>query len=150
MRLDDAALQASRPVSVLVVEDEAIVAADIRLALLGAGYDVVGPVATGPEAIDLALTQSPDIILMDVKIRGSMDGITAAERILEKIDIPFIFATSFSDQATIDRANRLKPQAVVFKPYDGLEIRAELQLALQRHRMQRKLRDSESRYRHLF
>lgn len=135
---------------VLVVEDEALIAAELRMRLTDHGYTVQGPVASGEEALRLVAREEPDIILMDIRIKGPLDGIETAERILAAHDIPIVFATSYSDEVTIERANRLDPEAIVFKPFDDKEIREVVRLSVRRRRAQRRLRESEARYRELF
>ncbi len=137
-------------VSVLIVEDEALIAADVSMRLRSEGYRILGPVASGAEAIHLVSTEKPDVILMDIRIKGDMDGIATAEQILKEHDIPVVFATSYTDQSTLDRANAVNPEAILFKPHDEKEMRTAIYLALQRHRMHRMIRESELRYRELF
>jgi PAS domain S-box-containing protein len=138
------------PLTVLVVEDEAVIAADVVLRLRSFGCNVLGTAATCDEAISKARTLLPDVILMDIRLKGPRDGIAAATAIKAERDVPIVFATSYSDSQTIDRANAGTPSAIIFKPYNEADLKTTLTLAVQRHRMDLKLRESEARYRALF
>ena len=111
---------------VLVVEDENIIAMDIRCALLSFGYDVCGVVSTGEESIESAYRTSPDIILMDIKLRGKMDGILAAKQIQSKFNIPVIYLTAYGDESTLSRVDRTKPFGYLNKPFEEIELRSEI------------------------
>ncbi len=136
-----------RELRVLLVEDEAIIAVDTAFLLRGLGFTVLGPVSSGPAALALAAKECPDVVLMDIKLKGPLDGIAAAERLQRSLDVPIVFATSFSDQVTIDRAHALRPAGIIFKPYDEKDLRSTLKPAVERFRMERRLRESEQRYR---
>jgi signal transduction histidine kinase/CheY-like chemotaxis protein len=125
----------SDPVSVtdariLVVEDENIIAKDIELTLKGLGYVVVATVDNGDDAVRATAREQPDLILMDVRLRGPMDGIQAAERIREATDIPVVFLTAFADPATLERARRAAPYGYVLKPFEDRELQAAILMAL--------------------
>ena len=94
---------------ILVVEDEAIVAMALRGRLENLGYDAVGVVASGEEAIEKADELRPDLVLMDIRLSGAMDGIEAAELIRVRFDIPVVYLTAYADQATLDRAKLTGP-----------------------------------------
>src|SRR5512137_2466468 len=95
--------------TVLIVEDEAIVAADLSGKLGQLGYQVVGTAAEGAEAVELACRLLPEVVLMDIRLKGPMDGIEAAEAIRSRIDLPVIYLTSYSDSATLARAKLSEP-----------------------------------------
>jgi len=135
--------------SIVIVEDECIAAEDIRRRLVSWGYDVPAVVATGEEAIKSAEQQHPDVVLMDIHLKGKMDGVQAAERIRARLNVPVIFATAYNDIETLTRAGVEGPFGVINKPYDDLEIRAALELALTRQRFERRLTDLEARHRSL-
>lgn len=135
---------------IMVVEDQAIVAKDIRATLEGLGYEVPAVAHTGEDAIQKAAQTSPDLILMDINLRGEMDGIEAAGRIRERADIPVIFLTAYSDQATLDRAKLTSPMAYLIKPFEESELRTAIEVALWRHAMEKRLRESERRFRTIF
>jgi len=130
--------------TILVVEDEQIVALDLQERLQLLGYVVPITVATGHDAIEHALQQRPDLILMDIKLQGEIDGIEAAARIHAKLDVPIIYLTAFGDDTTVDRAEATEPYAYVLKPFKEQEIKIAIEMALFRHRTMRKLAESEA------
>jgi PAS domain S-box-containing protein len=136
----------SRP-TILIVEDEAIVAADLTGKLTLLGYDVVGTAARGGEAITLAHERQPDVVLMDIQLAGPMDGIAAAEIIRTEYNRPVVYLTASSDPATLDRARLTEPFGYILKPFDDRELQTNIEMARYRHRIDRQLRDSEQRLR---
>jgi CheY-like chemotaxis protein len=135
--------------SIVIVEDECIAAEDIRRRLVAWGYQVPAVVATGEEAIRYTEQIHPDVVLMDIHLKGRMDGVEAAERIRARLNVPVIYATAYNDSETMTRAGVAGPFEMVNKPYDDLEIRAAIELALTRQRLERRLFDLESRHRSL-
>ena len=131
------------PRSILIVEDEQIVALDLQEELEAMGYRVVGTAAAGAEAVDIAREQRPDVVLMDVVLRGSVDGIQASEQISRTLKIPVIFLTAYSDDATVGRAARTAPYGFVTKPYQSRDLRAVLEVALYKAGLERQLNESE-------
>jgi len=134
---------------VLIVEDERIVAEDIKRSLINLGYDVTGISSSGPLAVESALYDRPDIILMDIKLKGEMDGFTTAEEIRSKADIPIVYLTAYSDDDTVKKARETSPYGYILKPFEGRELHTTIQMALYRHSMEAKLRASEEVYRTL-
>jgi CRP-like cAMP-binding protein/CheY-like chemotaxis protein len=120
------------PTRVLVVEDEGVVALDITQELQSAGYEVVAAVTTGDDAVAKAAELSPDVILMDINIRGTFDGITAAEKINTLRPIPSIFVTAHADETTLQRAKLTRPFGYIIKPFEPNELRANIEMALSR------------------
>ncbi|MBQ4415448.1 MAG: response regulator, partial [Methanomicrobium sp.] len=118
---------------ILITEDEGIVALEIRETLENLGYYVVGEAQTGQEAIELARDNKPDLVLMDITLQGDMDGIEAAERIYNLYDIPIIFLTSHSDEATIKRAMRSNPFGYLIKPFNDRELYSNIEMTLHKH-----------------
>lgn len=137
-------------VRVLIAEDEAIVASHIRRMLENLGYDAVSTTSTGEETVAKALELRPDVILMDIMLSGPLDGIRASEKILEKIDIPILYVTAYTDEATLARAKVTEPFGFITKPFEERELQAAIAIALYKHRLERRLRDSEQRFRLLF
>lgn len=131
---------------VLVVEDMAVVAMDIASTLGQLGYEVVGTVATGEEAIQVAATARPDLVLMDINLAGQVDGIEAAHQIRDSFQIPVVFLTAYSDEDTLQRAKLSDPFGYVVKPINKRELQANIHLALYRSQIDRALRESEERY----
>jgi len=122
---------------ILIVDDEVVVAEDIRRQLHSLGYTVVGVVSSGNDAVYVAGEHRPDVILMDVKLKGPIDGIDAARMIHTQYGIPVIYLTAFSDEDTLERARRTLPLAYLIKPFVSSDLRAALELALFRHRVSR-------------
>ncbi|MBI5446104.1 MAG: response regulator [Deltaproteobacteria bacterium] len=127
--------------SVLIVEDESIVATDLERQLRRLGYDVVGTAASGQEAIELADQLEPQIVLMDIWLAGPMDGIEAAEAIRRERDVPVVYLTAHSDAATLARAKVTGPSGYVLKPFEERELATQVELALYKHQADRQLRD---------
>jgi PAS domain S-box-containing protein len=131
---------------VLVVEDEIIVARDLERHLKSLGYEVAGIAAEGPEAIRLAIALRPDLVLMDIRLHGEMDGITAADEIRKQVFAPVVYLTAYADDATVGRARVTEPFGYILKPFEERELRTVIEMALYKHRADRQLRESERRY----
>lgn len=124
--------KATRPVSILVVEDESVVALDLKEHLQEMGYSVCAIASSGDEAIALTQEHRPDLILMDVVIRGGMDGIEAATHVARERPIPVIYLTAFGDESTIGRALHTAPYGFLTKPFHPTNLRAAIEVALYR------------------
>src|SRR5512140_1293632 len=129
--------------SILVVEDENIVAKDIMTRLKNLGYGVVGSAASGEDALRLALDTRPDLVLMDIMLKGDMDGIEAAHHILDRLDIPVVYLTAYADEKTLQRAKVTEAFGYLLKPFEERELHITIEMALFKHQMERKLRESE-------
>lgn len=129
----------------LVVEDEVLVARDIKARLVKMGYDVVDLAARGTEAIEKALSLRPDLVLMDINLRDEVDGVEAAIRIREQYDVPVIFCTAYSNEDTLERAKVSEPYGYVLKPFDNRELEINIEIALYKHRVERDLADTRRR-----
>jgi signal transduction histidine kinase/DNA-binding response OmpR family regulator len=125
--------------NILVVEDEQIIAEDISYRLNSLGYNVIGSVCTGEDAVKISGEKKPDLILMDIVLKGEMDGIKAHEVIKEKYKIPVIFLTSFSDEVTFARAKHTQPFGYIIKPFEERELRSSIEIALYKNAMDIKL-----------
>jgi len=125
--------------NILVVEDEAIIAEDLERTLLRLGYSVCGVEASASDAIARMREDGPDLVLMDIKLRGGSDGIDAAATARQEIDVPVIFLTSHSDEATLTRATAVSPHGYLLKPFDERALRVAIEVALQKHRLERRL-----------
>lgn len=132
------------PDRILVVEDEFIIAADLSFSLQNLNYNIVGTASSGNEAINLALKLQPDIIIMDIRLKGDMSGIDAAKIIKDKIDVPIIFLTANSDNATLEKAKLIAPEGFIIKPIDIKELNAAIQIALHNSRLNSKILENES------
>jgi signal transduction histidine kinase len=126
--------------TVLIVEDEAIVAADLAGKLTQLGYEVVGAAAEGEEAVEMACSLKPAVVLMDIRLRGSMDGIEAAEAIRIRHCAPIIYLTAHSDPATLERAKLSEPFGYILKPFEERELATTIEMALYRHQSDEELR----------
>ena len=134
--------------SILIAEDEAIVALELRHELQDLGYTVAGVVASGEQALAAVAKQVPQLILMDVRLQGPVDGIAAAESIRQRHDVPVIFLTAHSDDDTVKRAARTGPYGYLSKPYQNRELRAGIEVALTKSRMERQLREADRWFAH--
>ena len=132
----------TRP-SILVVEDEALIADDLQRTLVKLGYDVCAVVADGRSAISAAAAHQPSLMLMDIKLQGEMDGINAARVIREGADAPVVFLTSHSDSSTLSRASAVRPSGYVVKPFAERDLRVAIELALHKHQVESALRTQE-------
>jgi PAS domain S-box-containing protein len=128
---------------ILIVEDEIIIALDLRTRLTGLGYDVPPPLATGEEAVCKVDQLRPQLVLMDVVLKGHMDGVQAAEQIHAGFDIPVIYLTAYSDEQTLQRAKVTEPYGYVLKPFEDRELYTAIEVALHKHQMEQQLRESE-------
>ncbi|MBO6557223.1 MAG: EAL domain-containing protein [Pseudomonadales bacterium] len=127
----------------LVVEDEVLVARDIQGRLQRLGYEVVGSAAKGEEAVEMARNLVPDLVLMDINLRGDIDGIEAAIQINEVESIPIIFCTAYSSAEILERAKITSPFGYVLKPFDNRELEINIQIALFKHRVERDLAETK-------
>ena len=130
---------------IIIVEDESITAFDLQVRLEGMGYTVPAIASTGDDAIRTAEAHQPDLMLMDIRIRGERDGIEVAQEIRERFDIPIIYLTAFADDATIDRARHTEPFGYLLKPFQEQELYSSVEMALYKHKAERKLRENERR-----
>ena len=134
------------PSRILIVEDEAIVAMDLKLHLQELGYGAVDLASTGEEALEAAARLTPDLVLMDISLGSGMDGIDAA-RHLQNLGIPVVFLTAFADEQTLARAKESGPYGYLLKPFDERTLHSTVEMAFYRHRMEQELKASESRLR---
>jgi PAS domain S-box-containing protein len=132
-----------KPASVLIVEDEAVVALDLRTQLQDMGYVIAGVAESGDEALEIARRAHPDVALMDVRIRGPMDGIEVARRLAREQQTPVIYLTAYSDAETVRSAAETAPYGYLTKPFQAAELKAGIEVALTKSRMERRLRESE-------
>jgi CRP-like cAMP-binding protein/CheY-like chemotaxis protein len=128
---------------VLIAEDEAVVALDIKHELESAGYTVVDQVANGRAAIEKTGELKPDVVLLDITMPGDLDGIQAAEQIGQRFGTPVIFVTAHSDEATLQRAKLSRPSGYVMKPFEPNELRANIEIALHRAKTARVVEEEE-------
>jgi CheY-like chemotaxis protein len=122
---------------ILVVEDEAIVSADIQDRLEGLGYVVAGTADTGEAAIQQASELKPDLILMDIMLKGDMTGTEAANQIRSQLQLPIIYLTANSNDDTFIRARDTEPFGFILKPFEEATLRVNIEIALYKHRLER-------------
>jgi len=134
---------------ILIVEDERVVANALARNLEGLGYQVVSAVASGEEALTKAEETRPDLVLMDIRLEGEMDGIEAAGLITSRFDIPVIFVTAYADRSVLAKAKITEPYGYLIKPLSKRELHSAVEIALYKHQMARKLRESEEKHREL-
>jgi PAS domain S-box-containing protein len=133
--------------SILIVEDEGIIALQLSKLLEKHGYQVTGMTAYGEDAVMMAEKNPPDLICMDIELLGKIDGIETACKIHEHADIPIIYLTAFSDNQRIARAKETVPYCYIVKPFNERELLASVDMALYRHAVDQRLRESMQRYR---
>lgn len=119
--------------TVLVVEDESIVSKDIQYSLKKLGYEVVGFSATGAKAIELALDLKPNVVLMDIMLKGDINGIEASAEIKKSLNIPIIFLTAYADENTLEKAKITEPYAYILKPFKEIDLHTSIEMALYKH-----------------
>jgi PAS domain S-box-containing protein/putative nucleotidyltransferase with HDIG domain len=128
---------------ILVVEDEGLVAKSIQNMLTHLGYDAVGTASSGKRAVQKAKELRPDLILMDIKLRGEMDGIEAADKIRESLNIPVVYLTAYADKKTLQRAKVTEPFGYLLKPFEERDLHSTIETALYKYKMEKKLMERE-------
>lgn len=121
---------AAEKYSVLIVEDERIVAKDLQRTLEDAGYQILGIATSANEVLEQCAQQVPDIVLMDIRIKGAVDGIDTAQQLLESYGLHVIYLTAHADVVSIDRAKRTKPHAYLLKPVKVAELQGAIEIAM--------------------
>jgi CheY-like chemotaxis protein len=134
------------PARILIVEDDRIVARDIQHQVSRIGHTVVGITPRGDDVVPLALQWQPNLVLMDIRLEGDIDGIDAAQQIREKCGIPVIYLTAYADDHTLQRAGITEPFGYLLKPFESTQLRTAIEMALYKHAAERRLRESERRY----
>ncbi|MFQ6062657.1 MAG: PAS domain S-box protein [Methanosarcinales archaeon] len=129
--------------NIMVVEDENIVAMDIKNILKSLGYGVSAVVSSGAEAIKKASETHPDLVLMDIWLKGDIDGVEAAEQIKVIFDIPVVYITAYADDNTLHRAKITEPYGYILKPFEEKELHTTIEIALYKHKMESKLKENE-------
>lgn len=128
---------------IMVVEDEGIIAQDIKNCLEGLGYIVPDVVFTGREAIQRAAELRPDLVLMDIVLKGEIDGIETAAEIRKHYNIPIVYLTAYEDDRTLKRAKLTEPLGYILKPFEERYLRSSIEMALYKHEMETKLKENE-------
>lgn len=132
---------------ILIVEDEGIVAFNLQQRLQHMGYCITGLAESGAEGLALVSQERPDLVLMDIHIKGEMDGIELASALNRDFDLPIVYLTAYSEDATLERARGTRPYGYLIKPFSERELHATVQMALERHAVQAALSDSQDQLR---
>jgi PAS domain S-box-containing protein len=135
---------------IMVVEDEGITSMTIRSTLEEMGYEVPATVASGEEAVEKAIPENIDLVLMDITLKGTIDGIEASSRIRSRFNLPIVYLTAHSDEGLMEKVKKTEPFGYVVKPFSDHELRMAVEIALYKHQMEIRLKESESRFRTLF
>lgn len=120
-------------INVLVVEDESIVSKDIQHSLKKLGYNVVGAASNGAKALELVASEKPDIVLMDIMLKGDTNGIETAEEVRKSFKIPVIFLTAYADESTLSKAKITEPYGYIIKPFKEIDLHTSIEMALYKH-----------------
>lgn len=144
--MNSAPIESSDPSRVLIVEDEAIVAEEIHDRLTKLKFNVVGIEDNGSKAIKAAEREHPDLILMDIRLKGILDGIDTAAEIRKRLNVPIVYMSAHSDAATVKRAKATAPYGYILKPVHERELEIAVDFAIHRHSLERRLRESELRH----
>ncbi len=132
---------------ILIVEDESIVAMDIQQSLTKLGYEVMGVASTGKKALEyLSKKSKPDLILMDIMIKGDMTGIDIAEHVNTQDKIPVIFLTAYADDKTLEKAKLTEPYGYILKPFKEIDLKTNIEMALHKHVLNNKMRKELDAY----
>ena len=123
----------SAKTNILITEDESIVAKDIQMSLKKLGYNVVGICSSGEDAIKAAEEKTPDLVLMDIMLKGEMSGIEAADVIRSKMNLPVIFLTAYADESTLSKAKVTEPYGYIIKPFKEIDLHTSIEMALYKH-----------------
>lgn len=135
--------------NILIVEDEHIVAQDIKTALEHIGYGVPAIVTTGEEALRIAANIQPALVLIDIHLAGSMDGVDAVKKIISEFDIPVIYLTAYADNETLQRAKYTSPYGYILKPFDENNLRLTVEIAIHKHMTEKIRQQGEEKFRRL-
>ena len=135
---------------ILIVEDDAIEAMDIRINLENMGYDVSGVASSGEEAFQKISENIPDLVLIDIIIKGKLDGVEVAKKIKDEYDLPFIYLTSNSEEKTLEKAKLTEPFGYVIKPFEVTELKYNIEIGLYKHKMEKKLEGRLQYFKNVF
>ena len=128
---------------ILVVEDSRIIALELEERLRSLGYTVETVVSSGKKAVEEAGRLRPDLVLMDIRLKGEMDGVEATTAIRADLDIPVVYLTAYEDEDTLRRAKITEPYGYILKPFEERELHTAIEIALYKHKAEKRLRESE-------
>jgi len=127
----------SREPRALIVEDEDLIAEELRERLLRLGFSVIATVDSAEEGVAIATRERPDLVLMDIRLRGEKDGVEAAREIRQQVDVPIVYLTAYSDRLTVDRAKQTEHDGFILKPFLRRELQPTIEVAMRRHFIRR-------------
>ena len=125
--------------NILIVEDESIVAKDIQHSLVKLGYTVVGIASSADKALEILRTEEPGIVLMDIMLKGELNGIQTAEIIRKQYAIPVIFLTAYADESTLAKAKTSEPYGYIIKPYKEIDLQTAIEMATYKHQKEQEI-----------
>ena len=117
----------------LIVEDETLIAEELRERLSRLGFSVIASVDSADDGVAIATKEEPDLVLMDIRLRGEKDGIQAAREIRSKVDLPIVYISAYSDRHTVERAKKTEHDGFILKPFHRGELQSTIEVAMQRH-----------------
>jgi len=122
----------------LIVEDEILIAEELKDRLSRLGFSVIAAVDTADEGIAIATKERPDLVLMDIRLNGEKDGVQAAQEIRQQVDVPIVYVTAYSDRLTVDRAKQTEHDGYILKPFHKRDLQSTIEVAMQRHAIRAK------------
>lgn len=122
----------------LIIEDETLIAEELRERLSRLGFSVIAAVGSGEEGVAIATRERPDLVLMDIRLKGEKDGVQAARDIREQVDVPIVYLTAHSDRPTVDRANETDHDGFILKPFLRRELQSTIEVAMKRYAIRTK------------
>ncbi len=135
---------------IMIVEDEMMISEDIKTTLIQLDYEIAGICSTGEEAVSLAITKKPELIIMDIQLEGKISGVEAAKRIVKQNDVPVIFLTAYADDVTIQTASEAEPYFYLVKPFNENDLKAAIQITLVKHAAAQQIKISNRKFESLF
>jgi DNA-binding response OmpR family regulator len=123
---------------VLIVEDETLIAEELKERLSRLGFSVIAAVDSAEQGIAIATREHPDLVLMDIRLKGAKDGVQAAREIHEQMDVPLVYLTAHSDQLTVERAKQTHYDGFILKPFRAGELKSTIEVAILRHAIRTK------------
>jgi DNA-binding NarL/FixJ family response regulator len=124
----------------LIIEDENLIAEELRDRLSRLGFSVIAAVDSGEEGVAIATRERPDLVLMDIRLKGEIDGVQAANEIRRHVDVPIVYLTAHSDRSTVERAKQTEHDGFLMKSFLRRELQSTLEVAMQRHAIRAKLK----------
>ncbi len=125
----------------LIVEDEILIAEELRERLSRLGFSVIAAVDSADEGIAIATRERPDLVLMDIRLKGEKDGVQAAKEIRQQVDVPIVYLTAHSDELTVNRAKATEHDGFILKPFQRRELQSTIEVAMQRHALRAKQKE---------